>query len=252
MKNIITTATLLASGTLAMNAAVTIWKDAPKTASGTNVATWDVGSSGLTWGYLASYESVVFTIDFSSLNQNNSYALFSMKDSSFNGLGAVAIKDGNISLINWTNTSSPFTATKALSEINASKDLTFVFSRTAALNAQTGGQVSLKVYADGNFNSAVATLTGRDKFYFGGKTWQKLNFGGTSETSYTGNVNSVMPANSAAQQFSLLGAGYSIGELKTTDLKSYYSSAVPEPSSFGLLAGLGALALVGARRRRRQ
>ena len=254
MKNIITTATLLAAGTLAMNAAVTIWEDAPKTASGTNVATWDVSSSGLTWSTTTNLQSVVFTVDFSSLNSSSSYALFSMKDGQYNGLGAVGIKDGNLFLVNW-NDANP-TKETALSGISASKDLTFVFSRTAASktnNVVSGGQVTLKVYADGNFDNEVATLTGKDKFLFsnGDTSWKKLNFGGTSETSYTGDVNSVMPANSAASGFSLLGAGYSIGELTTANLKSYYNSAVPEPSAFGLLAGLGALALVGARRRRK-
>lgn len=49
----------------------------------------------------------------------------------------------------------------------------------------------------------------------------------------------------------MLAVGYSTDALATKgDLEKYYS-AVPEPSAFGMLAGLGALALVASRRRRK-
>ena len=125
------------------------------------------------------------------------------------------------------------------------KNLTFVFNR------ENSNKLSISVYADGDFSQKRLTVRHNSSYDFsGGRTITSLNFGGI------GDVNDQklgkFPSNEQAGRFNLLGAAYwTGGNAEVADLTNYYKSAVPEPSAFGLLAGLGALALVGARRRRR-
>ena len=241
MKNIITIATLLAAGTAFANADVTTWDQTPKSnISATNIATW-TPSDKLLWN---NNNSFVFTVDAASLKDSFSGTLFTIdyttpntsNQNNFEAFTGVTLSNDELTLVSWRKqkTTASFTAE------SVTKDLTFVFN-------VNNGTLKLSVYGDGNFNNELATINKSSVGSFT-TTSAAIVFGGVSSAGATQYDQYIT---SETSSFALYAAGYVAGgSPSASDLSKYYAS-IPEPSAFGLLAGLGALALVGARRRRR-
>ena len=136
--------------------------------------------------------------------------------------------------------------------------LSRVYSITLTNNALTSESTYSKTNANGNattFNTSVFKKADSTAFaivasgiytvkYLGGannSAAADLYFGDEKVASFTGGQHNMNGGGSSGTN-----PIYFIGN------SSYNVSLIPEPSAFGLLAGLGALALAGTRRRRRK
>ena len=263
MKKYITVAALLAAGTAFANADVTLidvdftsygswtaaqeagWSQA-KTEGGNHGADAVVNSSlGLTTGGAWTQTKVShdlgssidlgidgsYTITYTATKGNNNAALqFALVGtnysivvgSSYNGdpgLYAGSVSDANV-LTSTTTWYAFQDASGNVAEIGKGATI----SSSAISNGELTYTLTLTTSASGN-----DTLT-------------------VSAGSYTGTYTFASDAELTAVGFMLEG-GADIGQ--SVKGVSVVSSAIPEPSAFGLLAGLGALALVASRRRRK-
>ncbi len=237
MRNIITTATLLAAGTLVGNAATTITvADSTKTTN-QGALTYTAPTSGDKMGWVSGeglFENIVesstaryvattvFKLDIDTLSSDSSLAdtlLLTYQISSESTSGAVGLY-ATTNGLKWkwqgskwsTNLNLPYNTLKTNTYDYNSTDGTVLLGFRSSRYSETksGSQVANK-----DFTSVYsATSLKTDKVY----TTIGIN------TEYI-------------SQFAV-SSGLNI------------PSDVPEPSAFGLLAGLGALALAGARRRR--
>ena len=257
MKNIITTAALLVAGTFALNAETTL---------------------------VASFDS------FTSLKQRSkegNNTLGTAGDPKYNPTlnanGTITFSNGGNVLYlasSSGNLGSAF-GNAGISVTMTVSDLFFVSDKINALftfyTNKSSNIEGVALTSDNNlkgiwggsvWNSEKNTpvsIAGKDKFTLTltqTSTTTKLYIDGAHAATWNGlgsntslqitqyNIGNISVGNQGTTM-TLHNLYFHSGALDETGVRSFYNTRViPEPSSFGLLAGLGALALVGARRRR--
>ena len=250
MKNVITTLALLAASS-ALASAATVTVDVVSLAASSTIASTEGTSSTLS-GQGSSYSQVTTTAaDVASILGSKSTGLYYGSGNGNNGSKTAAEVDT-------TATPNAYTLTQSWSyqAYNGFWNALVVSvadileeSETATVDDLTSLSIS---YTVTGLSLSVWTITD-------GTATQVLYVGGTETCSTTGAygtavVNTVSAAVSAAvsnlDEDSTIVIIYGTNGNNEGSGTVTVTTTIPEPSTFGLLAGVGALALVASRRRR--
>ncbi len=260
MKNIITIATLLAAGTALANASTVITVKDLSTNSSEGSISYSVSSTTGTFSGTGLFTKLsdrytagfTFNLNLTALGITNSSSTFSpssgtslqlvdyktSESSTFFEIGLAAISTG----VQFTWNGGAYSSTLYVPWSN-------LFDKKYEVGENSYVTMTLVAAKQARGPSAGngAALYDKDGAVFkasNGNDYKFLDL--TSTAAY-----SVITLGDVSK---LSGASVFSGSPTTDQIKSASQSilVVPEPSAFGLLAGLGALALVGARRRRRR
>lgn len=275
MKNYLTITTILAAGTLALNAATTVVFDFGRTDDESYKTPGAICiGKGLSGAEANKYQDVYTASGTLGDAMTGNYSF--TQDATGGGYGnsatlATGEEDGWKNHLTevpagWTDTFKDGLTSQYDSASQSGNKFTLSFTGLASgyynLNALGGyygkdnlmPSVELALSGEGldctKTTMSATSINGGATFTSSAQTSlaATLTKGATSNNGYTFDVENIFVGESGALTITITGTG-SVNN--RTPLNGIKLTQVPEPSMFGLLAGLGALALVGARRRRK-